>query len=248
MMNNNIIFASIGVLLVSCVYLLYVNHQLKKQHKLLERKLRLASAGMPDEAAVAVAVAAATASAESEMNSAAEAVVAEVNAVAEAGTNVESGDNLREKYQEYQDNMDYYIDESIPDDLKREIDNLEQEDEGEDEDEEVVAEEAAAYEEEEVPVDEEEVAAEEEAAAEEAVYDMNAIIQAQINEINAAAKEAEPEAEPEPEAEADPVDEPEAASAETLQKLTMKQLKDLAREKGIKTSGKKDELIERLSV
>ena len=211
----------------------------------MERKLRLASAGIPDEAvapATAAAAAAAEASAESEMNSVAEAVVDE------AGTNVDSGENLREKYQEYQDNMDYYIDESIPDDLKREIDNLEQEDEGEDEDEEVVAEEAAAYEEEEVPVDEEEVAAEEEAAAEEAVYDMNAIIQAQINEINAAAKEAEPEAEPEPEAEADPVDEPEAASAETLQKLTMKQLKDLAREKGIKTSGKKDELIERLSV
>jgi len=235
MMNNNIIFASIGVLLVSCVYLLYVNHQLKKQYKLLERKLRLASAGIPDEAvapATAAAAAAAEASAESEMNSAAEAVVDE------AGTNVDSGENLREKYQEYQDNMDYYIDESIPEDLKREIDNLEQEDE------EVVAEEEVAVDEEEAGADEEEAAADEEEvaeeAAEEAVYDMNAIIQAQINEINAAAKEAEPE----PEAE----EEPEAEPAETLQKLTMKQLKDLAREKGIKTSGKKDELIERLSV
>jgi hypothetical protein len=243
MMNNNIIFASIGVLLVSCVYLLYVNHQLKKQYKLLERKLRLASAGIPDEAAApatAAAAAAAEASAESEMNSAAEAVVDE------AGTNVDSGENLREKYQEYQDNMDYYIDESIPEDLKREIDNLEQEDE------EVVAEEEAGADEEEVGADEEEAAADEEEvaeeAAEEAVYDMNAIIQAKINQINPAAKEAAAAAEAEPEPEAEAEEEPEAEPAETLQKLTMKQLKDLAREKGIKTSGKKDELIERLSV
>ena len=235
MINNNIIIASIGVLLVSCAYMLYVNHKLNKKNKLLEHQLRLngAGPGVSTESSTE-----ANAQTEAESNSPAEA---EASAEAEAEADImnagvdENNNSLREEYREYQNNMDYYIDESIPDDLKREIDSLDNN--AEDPTEapaETPAEEAEAPAE--TPAEEAEAPAEVEAA----VYDMDAIIQAQINAINetptSVVEDTMTEINLEP-----PVD------VDGLHKLTMKQLKDMAREKGVKITGKKDELIVRLS-
>ena len=224
MINNNIIIASIGVLLVSCAYMLYVNHKLNKKNKLLEHQLRLNGAGPGVSAESSTE---ANAQTEAESNSPAEAS-AEAEAEAEAdnmNAGVDENNNsLREEYREYQNNMDYYIDESIPDDLKREIDSL---DNNAEDPTETPAE---------TPAEEAEAPAEVEAA----VYDMDAIIQAQINAINetptSVVEDTMTEINLEP-----PVD------VDGLHKLTMKQLKDMAREKGVKITGKKDELIVRLS-
>ena len=224
MINNNIIIASIGVLLVSCAYMLYVNHKLNKKNKLLEHQLRLNGAGPGVSAESSTE---ANAQTEAESNSPAEA---EASAEAEAEADImnagvdENNNSLREEYREYQNNMDYYIDESIPDDLKREIDSL---DNNAEDPTETPAE---------TPAEEAEAPAEVEAA----VYDMDAIIQAQINAINetptSVVEDTMTEINLEP-----PVD------VDGLHKLTMKQLKDMAREKGVKITGKKDELIVRLS-
>jgi hypothetical protein len=127
-MNQNVVLASIGVLLLSCAYLIYINHQLRKKQKMLEMKLH----SLPN------------ASTQETLANADDNERVGDERVVDADANERVGDErvvdervVDEEYDEHGNNVvpnntpihddydeDNYMDENIPDELKKEIDNL----------------------------------------------------------------------------------------------------------------------------
>jgi len=130
-MNKNIIYAVIGILLVSCLYLLYLNYKLKQSNNNLENKLIKNNKNHldnsppklnPDNKDL------------KEYDTVKESKVLNDDKASNEKTsqsnshikvNESENINLSNEYSKYKDNIhDYYIDETIPEELKTEIDNL----------------------------------------------------------------------------------------------------------------------------
>ena len=134
-MNQNVVLASIGVLLLSCAYLIYINHQLRKKQKMLEMKLHsLPNASTQETLSNADAGANAN---ERVVDADADERVGDANADERVGDANADERVVDEEYDEHGNNVvpnntpihddydeDNYMDENIPDELKKEIDNL----------------------------------------------------------------------------------------------------------------------------